>query len=157
MRLLDFGAIIGFFTLAFLLVFKRVEAWKVGVVFGGTALALLFVYTTLELNTFLSVYVEDFRAGGISILWSLFALGLILGGIWKNVRPLRFIGLALFAIVAWKVLFIDLAQLDQLYRVVAFILLGILVLSGSFIYLKYGQSFATPVSKLPDKQDGEST
>ena len=46
-------------------------------------------------------------------------------------------GLALFAVVAWKVLFSDLTDLLQVYRIVAFILLGLLVLSGSFVYLKY--------------------
>ncbi len=50
-------------------------------------------------------------------------------------------GLALFAIVAWKVFFVDLAQLDQFYRIVAFIVLGILTLVGSFAYLKYRDNF----------------
>jgi uncharacterized membrane protein len=86
--------------------------------------------------------VAGLQAGGISILWSLFALGLILPGIWKNVRALRLVGLALFAVVAGKVFFVDLANLDPFYRIVAFILLGILVLSGSFIYLKHRQTFA---------------
>lgn len=155
-RLLDFGAIIAFFSMAFLLFPRRVDSRPVGYLFGSTALALLFVYSTFELNTFLYSYVEGLRAGGISILWSLFALGLIIGGIWKNVRPVRFLGLALFAIVAWKVFFVDLARLDQFYRIVAFALLGILVLSGSFVYLKFGQLFATRAKELPDQRDEES-
>ena len=82
------------------------------------------------------------ESGGVSILWSLFALGLILAGIVKRVRTMRFVGLALFGIVVWKVFFVDLAQLEQLYRIVAFMLLGVLVLCGSFVYLKYRQTFA---------------
>jgi hypothetical protein len=31
--------------------------------------------------------------------------------------------------------------LDQIYRIVAFLILGILLLVGSFIYLKYRDSF----------------
>ena len=115
------------------------------------SLGLLFIYLTLEVNSFLFTYVDGLRPGGVSILWSLFALGLILRGIGKNVRTLRYLGLALFAIVALKVFFVDLERLDQIYRIVAFILLGILVLSGSFIYLKYRETFAS--KGPPDKED----
>ena len=54
---------------------------------------------------------------------------------------LRYVGLALFSIVAVKVFFADLASLDQIYRIVAFILLGFLVLAGSFLYMKYRHTF----------------
>jgi uncharacterized membrane protein len=49
------------------------------------------------------------------------------------------------------VFFSDLARLDQVYRIVAFAILGLLVLSGSFIYLKYRQTFATK-SALPEEK-----
>ncbi len=57
-------------------------------------------------------------------------------------RALRLVGLGLFAVVAFKVFLIDLARLDPFYRIIAFILLGVLVLSGSFVYIKYRQTFA---------------
>src|SRR5262249_19242662 len=82
MRLLDLGATAAFFVLVF--------AWLRGVRgqpnaaklagCGWLALGLAFVFLTLELNTFLSYFVPTLRAGGISILWSLFALGLIVAG-----------------------------------------------------------------------------
>ena len=121
--------------------------WPVWLVFA-TALMLLFVFTSLELNTFLNHYMPGSEAGGISILWSIFALGLILPGIWRDVRALRYVGLALFAVVAWKVLFIDMARLEQLYRIIAFIVLGALVLSGSFVYLKYRPLITAAVKNL---------
>jgi uncharacterized membrane protein len=142
LRLVDFGAMIAFFTVAFYLLFGRLDARLVGVLSGIVALALLFLYTTLELNTILGAYVPGLRAGGVSILWGVFALGLILPGIWKQVRGLRLAGLGLFAVVVWKVFFIDLAHLDQFYRIIAFIVLGLVVLSGSFVYLKYRHFFA---------------
>ena len=110
---------------------------------GWLALALAFVFLTLELNTFLSQFVPALRAGGISILWSLFALGLIVAGIHKNAGALRFTGLGLFTVVGFKVFFSDLASLDQFYRIIAFILLGVLILCGAFLYLKYRQTFAS--------------
>lgn len=141
LRLVDFGAVVGFFAGAYALLAARTHAKTAGVVLGFCSLGLLFVYLTLEVNSFLHTYVEGLRPGGVSIVWSLFALGLILRGIAKDVRSLRYLGLALFAIVAWKVFFVDLERLDQLYRIVAFILLGILVLCGSFVYLKYRETF----------------
>lgn len=150
LRLVDFGAVVGFFAGAYALLAGRAHAKSAGVFLGFCSLGLLFIYLTLEVNSFLHTYVEGLRPGGISILWSLFALGLILRGIGKNVRTLRYLGLGLFAIVAWKLFFVDLRQLDQLYRIIAFILLGILVLSGSFVYLKYRETFALPQSEDKD-------
>jgi uncharacterized membrane protein len=142
-RLLDFGVIIGFLAIVFRLLRQDDDAVKIGRIAGCCSLGLLFIFLTLELNTFLAYYVPHFRAGGISILWSLFAIGLLLGGIWNNLKLLRFTALAIFAMVIWKVFFSDLAHLDQIYRIVAFLILGVLVLSGSFIYLKYRHTFVT--------------
>lgn len=146
LRLVDFGAVIGFFAGGYALLVARTRAKSAGVFLGFCSLAMLFIYLSLEVNSFLFAYVEGLRPGGVSILWSLFALGLIVRGIAKNIRTLRYLGLALFAIVAWKVFFIDLSRLDQFYRIIAFILLGILVLCGSFVYLKYRETFATKES-----------
>jgi uncharacterized membrane protein len=107
------------------------------------ACGMAFLFMTLELNTFLSQFVPALRPGGISILWSLFALSLIVGGIHKNASVLRYTGLVLFTVVGFKVFFSDLASLDQFYRIIAFILLGVLILCGAFLYLKYRQTFAS--------------
>jgi uncharacterized membrane protein len=136
MRLLDFGAIIAFLCCGYYLLAGDTNARTAGVVFASAAVALLFVFSTLEVNSFLYRFVPDLRAGGVTILWSVFALALIIAGMWKDVRAIRYVGLALFAVVAWKVLFFDLGRLDQFYRIIAFIILGVLVLSGSFVYLK---------------------
>jgi uncharacterized membrane protein len=152
MRLIDFGAIIAFLYCGFRLLVGDVRAKQAGQVLGCTALAMLFVFLSLEVNTFLGHYVDKLRPGGVSILWSLFAVGMLLGGIWKNLRGLRYVALGLFAVVTWKVFFSDLARLGQIHRIVAFAVLGILVLSGSFIYLKYRHAFATkPVSSEETK------
>ncbi len=142
LRLVDFGAVVGFFAGAYALLAGRAHARSAGVVLGFCSLGLLFVYLTLEVNSFLYMYVKGLRPGGISILWSLFALSFILRGIRKDIRSLRYLGLMLFLIVAGKVFFVDLSRLDAFYQIIAFILLGILVLSGSFMYLKYRETFA---------------
>lgn len=142
LRLLDFGAVVGFLSGGYALLSARERTKNAGRVLGFCSLATLFAYLSLEVNAFLHTYNEGLRPGGVSILWSLFALGLILPGITKNVRVLRYLGLALFAIVAWKVFFVDLSRLDQFSRIIAFIVLGLLILCGSFLYLRFQDSFS---------------
>jgi len=151
MRLVDFGAIIAFLYFGFRFLASDVAAKLARNLFGIAALVLLFIFLSLEVNTFLAFFVPGLRAGGVSILWTLFAICCLLGGIWKNLQALRYVALVLFAVVGWKVLFSDLARLDQLYRIIAFMILGILVLCGSFIYLKYRSTFANQGPSSEDK------
>lgn len=153
MRFIDFGAIIGFFAGGYALLSARKKEAEVAGFLGFSSLAVLFVYTTLELNTFLFAYVPQFRSGGVTILWTLFALSLLVKGIAAHIKSLRYIGLALFVIVVWKVFMVDLSQLSSLYKIVAFIVLGILTLFGSFLYLRSRDSF----SFAPDESEDISS
>lgn len=149
LRLVDFGAVAGFLAAAYAFLAGQDKAATVRKVLGFTSLAMLFVYLTLEVNTALHEYLPGMQSGGVSILWSVFALALIARGIARRAAVVRYLGLALFAIVTWKVFFVDLAQLDQFYRIVAFILLGVLALAGSFVYLKYRDQFAVKPQPKP--------
>jgi hypothetical protein len=93
MRLVDFATVIVFFGMAFSLLAGDMGVRAIRMLFGALAVALGLVWSTLELNTFLYYFVPGLRAGGVSILWSLFALGLILAGIRRDARELRFVGL----------------------------------------------------------------
>ncbi len=143
MRLIDFGALALFLTYAFIRVRRVEDARRAPFALCALAIGTAFVWSTLELRTFLHEFLPGMQAGGVSILWSLFALSLILAGLVKNVREMRYVGLGLFGVVVWKVFFVDLAQLEQLYRIIAFILLGVLVLCGAFVYLRFRQVFAS--------------
>ncbi len=141
MRLLDFAAIIGFLVFAHRRLAGDAGGAELRPWLGGAALVLLFAFLSLEVNSLLYRFVPGLRSGGVSILWSMFALALVFNGIRQGISALRLTGLALFALVAWKVFFIDLARLEQIYRIVAFILLGMLVLGGAYFYMRYQQSF----------------
>lgn len=141
MRLLDFAAIIGFLWFAC----RRLPAGDsekaIRQSFAAAALVLLFTFLSLEINSLLYQYVPGLRSGGVSILWSVFALSLVFCGIKRQIAMFRLVGLGLFALVAWKVFFIDLARLEQLYRILAFIVLGMLALGGAYFYMRYQQTF----------------
>ena len=147
LRLVDFGAVALFLAFACRLTTKSPLKVETPAFFAICSMGVLLAFLTLEVNTFLNAFLPGLRAGGVSIVWSVFAFCWLLRGIWRNNRPLRFAGLALFGVVILKVFFRDLAELDQFFRIIAFIILGIVVLAGSFIYLKYRETFATTPAK----------
>ena len=73
----------------------------------------------------------------MSILWGVYALALVGGGIAKNHSALRYAGLALFLATTLKVFFMDLQRTPTLWRILALFVLGLVTLAGSFIYIKF--------------------
>jgi uncharacterized membrane protein len=74
---------------------------------------------------------------GLSILWGIFSLLLIIIGIWKSKQHLRIGAIALFGITLLKLFFYDIKHLDTIPKTILFISLGILLLIISFLYNKY--------------------
>ena len=77
----------------------------------------------------------------MSVFWTLFAVALLWGGLAQGVRPLRYLGLALFAVVVGKVFVVDLREMEIIYRVVAILVLGVALLLGAFAYLRMAGRF----------------
>lgn len=71
---------------------------------------------------------------GLSILWSICSFTLIWLGIRNNFQPLRILGLTLFTITLVKLFFYDIRNIPPGGKIAAFILLGILLLTVSFMY-----------------------
>jgi hypothetical protein len=150
MRALDYGALTLYLLFSARTLTRHKSDTDTAAIFGYAALAAAFLYTSLEIWTGLTRFLPEFRMGGISIYWSVFAITLLLAGILKGRAALRGIGLVLLGGTILKVFFIDLAGLDQLYRIIAFIVLGVVVLAGSFLYFRFSQRFET------EKEDEES-
>ncbi len=74
---------------------------------------------------------------GLSILWGVFALALIVLGIWKNKKHLRIGAIILFGITLLKLVFYDVSQLETIQKTILFVSLGVLLLIISFLYNKY--------------------
>ena len=75
----------------------------------------------------------------LSGLWTVYAAILIVVGIVKQQRWLRLGGLVLLAVPVLKLFLYDAFELDQGYRVVAFIGLGALLVAGGFLYQRYSR------------------
>ncbi|MGQ9820881.1 MAG: DUF2339 domain-containing protein, partial [Thermogutta sp.] len=106
-------------------------------VLAVTAAAMLFVYATQEIRYGVQAYYPGMESGAVSIWWALFAITLTALGMWKSQRWVRAAGLVLFAVVTYKVFFRDLRELDAFYRIFAFVILGLVILGGSVLYLRY--------------------
>ena len=74
---------------------------------------------------------------GLSILWGIYALSLVVYGLWKSKKHLRITAIVLFVITTLKVLLFDLADLDTISKTIGLVSLGILFLISSFLYTKF--------------------
>lgn len=85
-----------------------------------------------------------------TVAWALFALGLLVAGIARKNPAARYAALVLLASALLKLFLHDLAAIDQIYRVVAFIGVAFISLLASFLYqrfLRHGaDNSATPES-----------
>ncbi len=77
---------------------------------------------------------------GLSILWGVYALLLIVLGIWQHKKHLRIGAIILFGITLVKLFLYDLTHLDTIAKTVVFVSLGVLLLIISFLYNKYRNS-----------------
>ena len=79
------------------------------------------------------------RLASFSIYWGLYGVALVTVGFFKRAAVARYAGLALLAITTAKVLFIDLAEATNTWRVVSFGACGLLLIVTSIAYAKLGQ------------------
>lgn len=91
-----------------------------------------------ELLTWIDIFqYPDAYKLGLSILWGIYALLLIVLGIYKKKKHLRIGAIVLFAGTLIKMFFYDVANLDTISKTIVFVTLGILLLIISFLYNKF--------------------
>jgi uncharacterized membrane protein len=69
-----------------------------------------------------------------SALWMSYGALLMVVGFWRRSAFVRWQALVLIAVTIIKVFLYDVSQLDREYRIISFIVLGILLLAISFVY-----------------------
>jgi uncharacterized membrane protein len=73
-----------------------------------------------------------------------FAIGLLGAGLGLRSRGLFYAAYALFAVTAGKVVVFDLATLPTLYRMLSFLALGVLLLAGAWLNLRFRARLVAP-------------
>ncbi|WLG51274.1 DUF2339 domain-containing protein [Pseudomonas sp. FP1742] len=96
---------------------------------------------------------------GLSIVWTLMALSLMIGGHLRHRREVWLIGAALIALVVAKLFFVELSNRGGLARIVSFIGVGVLLLVvGYFAPLPPKRAEAAPdVEKPAPETEGVSS
>ena len=80
---------------------------------------------------------RQLRWGGqlaLSVLWSVFAGLMTAAGFRLTLRAWRVAGLVLFGITLVKVVFLDISELRQFYRILALLALGLVLLAVAWVY-----------------------
>jgi uncharacterized membrane protein len=119
---------------------------------GLVAFAVLWIGSSIEAFTYFSGQAQTAAASGrpeagetvrhlrwaaqlsLSLLWSAYAGLLTAAGLRLQRRALRSTGLVVFGITLIKVLWVDVPELRQFYRIVALLALGLVLLAAAWIY-----------------------
>lgn len=79
----------------------------------------------------------DLENSLITVSWLVDAIALTAYGIWRKDKLSRYLAVALFGLSTWKIVMVDTAQLDNFYRFVVFISLGLLLLLAGYLYNRF--------------------
>jgi uncharacterized membrane protein len=112
---------------------------------GAVAVTLLYLASALVVTSFqagapaqeaglLELDVRQQGQVALSALWALVGLGSLVVGLRRDRRAIRLGALALLVASVGKVFMFDLATLTSIYRVISFIVLGLLLLTGAFVW-----------------------
>jgi len=113
---------------------------------------LTFLLLNIEIADFFSIgptltfsFSGNFaRDMSYSIAWALFALTLLLVGMRRHMRFVRYAGLALLIITVAKLFLHDLINLSPLYRIGAFMAVAVILIVASFVYQRFLSPKAAP-------------
>ena len=90
-----------------------------------------------EGNRTLVLAQESAKQLSLTVLWALYAVGVMTAGMARQSSRVRLAGMALLAVPLVKLFGYDVFLLDQVYRVVAFVTLGVLLLIMGLAYQRY--------------------
>jgi len=81
---------------------------------------------------------------GVSGLWALIGLSLLVVGLLRGSAAIRYAGLALFGLSLAKIFVYDLSELSSIARAFSFVLVGGLLLAGGFFLQRLSDRLAPP-------------
>ena len=72
----------------------------------------------------------------LSVTWGVYATVLVVIGLARDYAPVRYFAITVLAVTIIKVFFVDMAELDRIYRVGSVVALGVLLLVTSYLYTR---------------------
>ena len=83
----------------------------------------------------------------ISAGWAAYSIVLVIVGIAWRIRPIRLMAITVFGLTILKVFLLDLREMDKIYRIIASMGLGTILLAVSLMYQKYRRQITDLVIK----------
>lgn len=108
--------------------------------YASALILLLLEMTSVEVWTNTALF-PSMQQLALSLAWLSFAVILLAIGIHRKWKKVRLASLALMGITIGKIFLLDLSFLDTIYRIVSFIVLGIILLATSYIYQRHKDWF----------------
>ena len=115
---------------------EELDNGKLSIFMMGGGVGLLFLFLNVEIYTLLKLHNPLAVKFVITILWVIYGISLFVYGIKKDIENLKLIGTVLIFLAISKAFLIDLANLDSIYRIVLFLILGIVLFALSYFYQK---------------------
>ena len=78
----------------------------------------------------------------LSVTWAAYSTALVVIGLRRRYAPIRYFAMLVLGVTTLKVFFLDMAELERIYRVLSVIGLGILLLLTSWLYQRTRTSAA---------------
>ncbi len=119
--------------------------------FFGTFGALLFLALNLEVAGFFHDVAPRARIAAISVCWAVFAAVLMALGFVRDQRLQRRLAIGLFGATVVKVLIRDTADVDTPFRILSFLIVGLLLVGASFLYHRFANRIL-PVGENDDPE-----
>jgi hypothetical protein len=95
------------------------------------------VYAVAASLVLAGVLWHDLAARWLTLGWALEGLALVVIGFRLPDKYYRFSGLALFSMLLLKILFVDLAAAETIWRILSFVAAGTILLLASYGYAKF--------------------
>lgn len=102
---------------------------------------VLFIILNIETASFFYDYLLAARFAAISVLWAVFSILMVVAGFRSNSVVLRKASLGLFAATIIKVFLFDMSNISTPYRIISFIILGLMLVGTSYLYYKFREKF----------------
>jgi len=137
LNFLFFIGIVGFiYTLAFKESTLKLGKEKLSNLMLGAGVGLLFIFLNVEVYHLVKLYNPLATKFSMTLLWVIFGIALFVYGILKDIKISKMVGTVLIFIAILKAFFFDLANLDSIYRIVLFLILGAILFGLSYFYQK---------------------
>ena len=130
---------------------SRITTW----LYGAFAV-MLFCVLTLEVSAYFYARAPQARFAAISVLWTLYALALMRLGFRYQQARLRLVSLGLFGVTSLKVFLADMARVSTPFRIVSFVVLGLMLIGASYLYYRYRGHFLPAPPATPLDGGGDS-